>query len=98
MSSSRLAQAGPAPDGVDPRGVPSCVLSNGARMPVIGLGTFGSEHVRAEEVAEAVLGAAEEGYRHFDCAAVYGNEAPIGDALQQVMADGVSRSELWITS
>ena len=98
MSSSRLTQPGPSPDGVDPCMVPSIVLSNGARMPAIGLGTFGSEHVRAGEVAEAVLGAAEVGYRHFDCATVYGNEAQIGHALQRVMADGIGRSELWVTS
>lgn len=41
---------------------------------------------------------AEVGYRHFDCAAVYGNERQIGAALRQVMARGVKREELWITS
>src|SRR3990172_11459206 len=98
MSSSRLAQPGPAPDGVDPHEVPSVVLANGPRMPAIGLGTFGSDHVPAREVAEAVVGAAGVGYRHFDCAAVYGNEAQIGCALERIMAGGISRSELFITS
>jgi len=98
MSSSRAAQPASGPDQVDPRMVPSRVLSNGARMPVIGLGTFGSDHVPAEEVAEAVLGAAAVGYRHFDCAAVYRNEAQIGLALQELMAGGIPRSELWVTS
>ena len=46
-------------------------------MPVVGMGTFGSDHVSNEQMAEAVLGAAEVGYRHFDCAEVYGNEAEI---------------------
>lgn len=68
------------------------------RIPVIGLGTFGSDHVAPEAMAEAVLGAAAAGYRHFDCAAVYGNEPHIGRALQQVMRAGVPRHELWITS
>jgi diketogulonate reductase-like aldo/keto reductase len=49
-------------------------------------------------VAEAVLGAAEVGYRHFDCAAVYGNEAHIGESLGAIMAGGVSREALWVTS
>lgn len=67
-------------------------------MPAVGLGTFGSDHATAELIADAVRGAAAVGYRHYDCAAVYGNEAEIGQALQDVMATGVSREELWITS
>jgi alcohol dehydrogenase (NADP+) len=67
-------------------------------MPAIGLGTFGSDHVSADQIAEAVKAAARIGYRHFDCASVYGNEAEIGGALAEVMAAGVKREELWITS
>jgi diketogulonate reductase-like aldo/keto reductase len=78
--------------------VPYRTLYTGARMPAIGLGTFGSDHVSADEVAEAVRGAAEAGYRHFDCASVYGNEDRIGCALRDIIASGVSRGELWITS
>ena len=44
--------------GVDPQQVPTRVLPSGDRIPVIGLGTFGSDHVTAEQVAAAVLGAA----------------------------------------
>jgi len=67
-------------------------------MPAIGLGTFGSDHVSAEEIAEAVKGAAAVGYRHFDCASVYGNEDRIGAAVREIMAGGVRREELWIAS
>ena len=87
-----------AEDAVDPRSVPRRVLHTGATMPAIGFGTFGSDRVPGEVVAEAVLGAAEVGYRHFDCAAVYGNEHLIGEALEQVLAGGVDRAELWVTS
>src|SRR5271168_3129886 len=94
-----MAQAGtPREDGVDPALVPQRRIASGASMPAIGLGTFGSDHVTAEEVAQAVRGAAAAGYRHFDCASVYGNEKQIGAALKDVMASGIRREELWITS
>src|SRR5208337_897275 len=83
---------------VDPAVVPQRRLYTGARMPGIGLGTFGSDHVSADEVAEAVKDAAVVGYRHFDCASVYGNEDRIGCAFQEVMRTGVRREELWVTS
>lgn len=85
-------------DAVDPRHVPQRRLHTGASMPAIGLGTFGSDHVSGAEVAEAVKGAAAVGYRHFDCAAVYSNEHLIGAALEELMAAGLRREELWITS
>jgi alcohol dehydrogenase (NADP+) len=98
MSHATLPAFAVAPDGVDPRAVPQRTLYTGATMPAIGLGTFGSDHADAGEVAAAVVGAAGVGYRHFDCAAVYGNERQIGDALRHIMAGGVRREELWITS
>lgn len=85
-------------DGVDPAKVPQRLLHTGAGMPGIGLGTFGSDRFSGEQIAAAVKGAAAVGYRHFDCAAVYGNEALIGEALREVMRGGVQREDLWITS
>jgi diketogulonate reductase-like aldo/keto reductase len=67
-------------------------------MPALGLGTFGSDHVTPAQVAGAVRGAAAAGYRHFDCASVYGNEREVGAALASVIAGGIKREELWITS
>ncbi|MDD2598439.1 MAG: aldo/keto reductase [Kiritimatiellae bacterium] len=78
--------------------VPRRTLSNGARIPVVGMGTFGSDKYSPETVAAAVVEAAKLGYRHFDCASVYGNEPQVGASLQQVMAAGVRREDLWITS
>jgi diketogulonate reductase-like aldo/keto reductase len=83
---------------IDPALIPQRTLYTGARMPAIGLGTFGSDHVNACQIAEAVEAAAQFGYRHFDCASVYGNEAEIGGALSEVIASGVKREELWVTS
>jgi diketogulonate reductase-like aldo/keto reductase len=87
-----------AEDGVDPAQVPHRVLWTGARMPAIGLGTFGSDRFSGEQIAEAVLGAAKVGYRHFDCARVYGNEHLIGASLEAIQAGGIRREELWVTS
>jgi diketogulonate reductase-like aldo/keto reductase len=81
-----------------PGGIPARTLFTGATMPAIGLGTFGSDHVTAGEIAEVVIGAAAAGYRHFDCASVYGNEAAIGGSFHRILDSGISRSDLWITS
>ncbi len=78
---------------VDPARVPLRKLNSGALMPAIGMGTFGSDHVTAREVAVAVAGALEVGYRHFDCASVYGNEAELGAVLGEC-----PRDEIWVTS
>ena len=86
------------PDGVDPSSVPYKTLPRGGKLPVIGMGTFGSDSVDARTVAEAVKTAAQLGYRHFDCAAVYGNEKEIGEAFQIVLESGVKREDLFITS
>ena len=85
-------------DFVDPKSVPYRTLYTGARIPAIGLGTFGSDRFSGEEIAAAVIGAAEVGYRHFDCASVYGNENLIGPSFDRIIASGVPRSELFITS
>src|ERR1017187_8166590 len=83
---------------IDPATVPQKTLYTGAIMPGIGLGTFGSDRVTPGQVAEAVKGAAAAGYRHFDCASVYGNEPEVGRSLEQIIRGGVSRQELFVTS
>jgi diketogulonate reductase-like aldo/keto reductase len=67
-------------------------------MPAIGLGTFGSDHLSAAQIADAVEGAVQAGYRHIDCAAVYANEESIGAVLHDAIRHGVPRDDLWITS
>ncbi len=83
---------------IDPKTIPRRTLYTGATMPAIGLGTFGSDHVTPAQVAEAVRGAAAAGYRHFDCASVYGNESEVGTSLAEILAGGVKREEMWVTS
>lgn len=76
--------------------LPSVELANGDRIPAIGLGTWKSE---PGEVGSAVREAIGIGYRHIDCAPIYGNEAEVGMALKQVITSGaVSRDEMWVTS
>jgi len=83
---------------IDPAMVPKKKLYNGVEIPAIGLGTFGSDKYNSEQVANAVKGAAAYGYRHFDCASVYGNEDYIGKAFREIINSGIRRDELWITS
>ena len=84
---------------VDPKNVPQRVLHTGAKMPAVGMGTFGSDHVTPDEVAKAVAGAIEAGYRSFDCAACYGNEAQIGTIFKDAFEkEIVKREELFIAS
>ena len=83
---------------IDPAAIPKRKLHTGASMPAVGLGTFGSDHVTPAQVAEAVKGAAAVGYRHFDCASVYGNEDAVGASLEQILQGGIKREEIWVTS
>jgi diketogulonate reductase-like aldo/keto reductase len=87
-----------APDAVDPALIPRRRLRSGAMIPAIGMGTFGSDHVEHSVVADTVKTAAKIGYRHFDCASIYGNERLIGESLAELQDEGMDRSELWITS
>ncbi|MEZ6014552.1 MAG: aldo/keto reductase [Planctomycetota bacterium] len=71
-------------------------IAGGGRMPALGLGTW---KAAPGVVGEAVREALRIGYRHIDCAAIYGNEAEIGAALADALRAGeVTRDELWITS
>lgn len=83
---------------IDPNRIPQRTLYTGAKMPAIGMGTFGSDRFSAEEIAKAVKGAAKLGYRLFDGASVYGNEDLIGKVYKEIIADGIKREELFITS
>ncbi len=72
------------------------IFTNGDQLPALGLGTWKSA---PNEVYGAVKEAIKIGYRHIDCAFIYGNEAEVGKALSEAIAEGiVSREEMWITS
>lgn len=71
-------------------------FANGDQMPILGLGTWKSG---PGDVYSALKKAVHLGYRHIDCAAIYGNELEIGQALHESFNEGVvSRDQMWITS
>jgi len=71
-------------------------FDNGDELPMIGLGTWKSA---PGDVYDAVKYALDTGYRHLDCAAIYGNEAEVGNALADAVDAGtVDRDDVWVTS
>jgi 2,5-diketo-D-gluconate reductase B len=68
------------------------VEANGARIPLIGLGTW---QLNGSACARLVGEALKIGYRHVDTAAMYGNEAEVGEGLR---ASGVGRDEVFVTT
>lgn len=68
-------------------------LSNGTRMPWLGLGVF--QIPDDADVEKAVRTAIDLGYRHVDTAMIYRNERGVGRAIRE---SGVPRSELFVTT
>lgn len=83
---------------IDPSKVPQRKLRGGDTIPGIGMGTFGSDRFSGQDIATAVEGAGEIGFRLFDCASVYGNEDLIGKSFKNIMQKGVKREDMFITS
>ncbi|QLL34350.1 hypothetical protein HG536_0G02090 [Torulaspora globosa] len=76
----------------------SFLLNNGVRMPAIGLGTANPPEKLAE-TKQAVKAAVKAGYRHIDTAWAYGSEPFIGEAIKELIEEGViKREDLFITS
>lgn len=77
--------------------VPTLNLVNGAKIPMVGLGTF---LVTDEKLLEVALDSAlEAGYRHIDTATVYQNEHIIGKVLKKWFSSGkLKRDDVFITT
>ena len=73
------------------------VLNTGASMPQVGLGTWESSRAEAGRAVEYAI--VEAGYRHIDCAHIYGNEKEIGASFKKIFDGGnVKRENVFITS
>lgn len=67
-------------------------LSNGVKIPKLGLGTWLLDDAQA---AAAVKAALDAGYRHVDTAQAYENEVGVGEGLS---AAGVARDQVFVTT
>ncbi|CAK9175679.1 unnamed protein product [Ilex paraguariensis] len=71
-------------------------LNSGFNMPIIGLGVWRMDD---KDIKSLLINAINIGYRHFDCAADYQNEAEVGDALADAFkTELVKRKDLFITT
>ncbi|HEX4826600.1 MAG TPA: aldo/keto reductase, partial [Xanthobacteraceae bacterium] len=68
------------------------VEAHGARIPLIGLGTW---ELRGRSCVRVVEQALRRGYRHVDTAELYDNEREVGEGLR---AAGIKRDEVFITT
>ncbi|SDX48340.1 aldo/keto reductase [Salimicrobium album] len=67
-------------------------LSNGVKIPQLGLGVY---KVAQEEAKETVSTALDLGYRHIDTASFYGNEREVGSAIAE---SNIPREEIFVTT
>ena len=68
------------------------VEARGARIPLLGLGTWELRGATCSRVVEQAL---RLGYRHLDTAQMYGNEREVGEGLH---ASGVKRNDVFVTT
>lgn len=69
---------------------PTVILRSGAKMPLLGLGTW---QLSGQDAEDAVYMAIQLGFRHIDCAEAYGNEANVGAAIRRAIDEGIVRRE-----
>lgn len=74
---------------------PKYMLNNGVSIDALGYGVY---KVPAEDCANLVSTALDTGYRTIDTAALYGNEAGVGQAVNRAVAGGLLREDVFVTS
>lgn len=70
-------------------------LNTSAKIPKLALGTWQSD---PGQVKTAVAHALKSGYKHIDCAFVYGNENEVGQGLKEAFDAGIKREDVFITT
>ena len=76
----------------DPTHMPLIELNNGQKIPQVGLGVY---KLAAASAADLVATAIETGYRRIDTAALYANEAEVGEGIRQ---SSVPREDIYVTT
>ena len=73
-------------------------LEEASAPPLLGFGTWNLK-ISHENTTAAVSAAIQIGYRHIDCAAIYGNEKEVGKGINEgIRKSGIKRSDVWVTS
>ena len=74
------------------------IASAPSTIPSLGFGTWNLKISNANTSA-AVSAALQTGYRHLDCAAIYGNEKDVGQGIKDGLQEtGLKREDIWVTS
>ncbi|KAI8021826.1 Non-functional NADPH-dependent codeinone reductase 2 [Camellia lanceoleosa] len=78
----------------------SSTTTDHKQIPLLGFGTAVYPFVSSETMKQSILQAIKFGYRHFDSAALYRSEQPLGEAIADAIRLGFiqSRQDLFITS
>ncbi|MCL2075788.1 MAG: aldo/keto reductase [Betaproteobacteria bacterium] len=77
---------------VEPMGIPNIALNNGITIPQFGFGTW---TLTGDTAVKSVRAAIEHGYRLFDTAQAYRNEAQVWQGIKE---SGIARKDVFITS
>jgi len=72
--------------------VSSILTVGGAKIPVLGFGTYGMSGPGLQNILVAAL---RQGFRHIDTAQMYQNEVDVGLAIR---ASGIPRNEIFVTT
>lgn len=73
----------------------SVTAVNGVEIPQIGFGIYKIKQGAGEDFDKTILAAIQAGYRHFDTARIYGNEAALGSAIDRSL---IPREQFFLTS
>ncbi|KAL8798948.1 MAG: hypothetical protein Q9200_007662, partial [Gallowayella weberi] len=75
---------------------PLTTTTNPSTIPSLGFGTWG---IHKSNISETISAALQAGFRHIDCATIYGNQKEVGKGIKDGLNKaGLKRGDIWITS